>query len=322
MKPSTELVHYDAACRSLALATSFDEVKKIRDQAEAIRVYARQLRNKKLEIQAVKIRARAERRWGQLYKPSRKAKPRTKAQKGKKGFQRRSRETTDVPTLAEMKVSKDVSSRAQKLAELSDEAYEQKVAVWEDRVEKENERVTVNILKVGDRRQKHVRGTFGTSKNEWHTPVEHIERARLVLGAIDLDPASSDLGQKTVKAERFLTPIENGLEREWSGRVWLNPPYSQPDVGLFVSKLVSEIKAERVTAAILLTHNYTDTAWFHEAAGVASAICFTRGRVKFLDEKGKVAAPTQGQAFFYFGADVKSFAKNFRAVGFIVCRYD
>jgi len=167
----------------------------------------------------------------------------------------------------------------------------------------------------------HVRGTFGTGENEWYTPAEYLELARKVMGAIDLDPASSDFGQETVQALEYFTPVQNGLQRDWHGRVWLNPPYSQPDIGYFVSKLISEFGAGHVTTAILLTHNYTDTGWFHEAAGVSSAICFTRGRVKFHDEKGTVAAPTQGQAFFYFGEDIAAFVAHFQAVGFVVLPY-
>jgi hypothetical protein len=99
--------------------------------------------------------------------------------------------------------------------------------------------------------------------------------------------------------------------------VWLNPPYAQPLIAQFVSKMVIERMASHVTAAIMLTHNYTDTAWFHEAANTADAICFTRGRVKFYEPDGGVAAPTQGQAFFYFGDDVKLFSKKFKSVGFV-----
>ena len=52
---------------------------------------------------------------------------------------------------------------------------------WRDRVEAENERVTTNLLAVGE---KHVRGTFGTGENEWYTPDQYLELARAVLGAL------------------------------------------------------------------------------------------------------------------------------------------
>lgn len=151
------------------------------------------------------------------------------------------------------------------------------------------------------RSDKKVRGTQGTGENEWYTPSKYIEAARSVLGEIDLDPASNDTAQEIVRASTYLTKEENGLVQPWEGRVWLNPPYAQPMISEFVSKMVEEYKSRRVTAAIMLTHNYTDTEWFHEAASVASAICFTRRRIKFISPDGEEASPTQGQAFFFFG---------------------
>lgn len=166
--------------------------------------------------------------------------------------------------------------------------------------------------------KKHIRGTFGTGENEWYTPSEYIEMAREVLGRIDLDPASSDAAQEVVMAEAHFTEQNDGLSQDWNGLVWLNPPYAQPHITNFVAKMVEERRSGRVIAAIMLTHNYTDTAWFHEAANTADAICFTRGRVKFYNADGNVAAPTQGQAFFYFGNNVVSFASVFQRAGIVL----
>jgi hypothetical protein len=105
----------------------------------------------------------------------------------------------------------------------------------------------------------------GTGDNQWFTPEQYIEAAREVMGGIDLDPASHPIAQQIVRAARFLTPDDDGLKQEWHGRVWLNPPYSQPLIGQFIDKLIVEMAGGRVTEAILLTHNYTDTAWFHRA---------------------------------------------------------
>jgi phage N-6-adenine-methyltransferase len=162
-----------------------------------------------------------------------------------------------------------------------------------------------------------IRGTQGTGENEWFTPAEYIELARTVLGDIDLDPASSDEAQRIVQAAQYFTREDDGLEHEWHGRVWLNPPYAQPYIANFASKMVAELRAGRVDAAIMLTHNYTDTAWFHELVSEAAAICFTRGRVKFYSGD-EIAAPTQGQAFFYFGGDAQLFAERFKSIGFVM----
>ena len=165
------------------------------------------------------------------------------------------------------------------------------------------------------------RGASGTGENEWYTPAEYLEAARDVLGGIDLDPASSDKAQEHVSADCYFTKTNSGLDQSWYGRVWLNPPYAQPLIAEFVSKMVREIGIGRVKAAIMLTHNYTDTAWFHEAAHACAAVCFTRGRVKFFNAKGAIAAPTQGQAFFYFGDDIAGFAARFASIGFVVVPY-
>jgi phage N-6-adenine-methyltransferase len=160
----------------------------------------------------------------------------------------------------------------------------------------------------------------GTGENEWYTPAQYVDSARLMMGGIDVDPASSELAQKTVQAGEFFTIDDDGLKREWNGRVWLNPPYAQPAIHHFMQKTVDEFKAGRMLEGIALTHNYTDTQWFHIAAKEASAICFTRGRIGFVNPEGKKAAPTQGQAFFYFGDRQDDFADEFCKFGFVMVK--
>lgn len=43
----------------------------------------------------------------------------------------------------------------------------------------------------------------------------------------DLDPASSNHPLVTVPAEKRYTKEDDGLAREWFGRVWMNPPFSK-----------------------------------------------------------------------------------------------
>lgn len=154
---------------------------------------------------------------------------------------------------------------------------------------------------------------------ENYTPSKYVELVRAVMGSIDIDPASSDLAQRTVKAKTYYTQETDGLSKEWRGNIFLNPPYKHPDIRRFVCKLLNSLGDD--TQAILLTNNNTDTEVFHLAAQKADAICFTKGRIKFNDANGRERPrPTNGQIFFYFGKNKEMFIKYFSDVGTILER--
>ena len=178
----------------------------------------------------------------------------------------------------------------------------------------------LSIAEASKKATKQNHRALGTGENEWYTPDDYLQAAREVMGgAIALDPASSEIANQRVQADRFFSASDNGLGRPWKAEtLWMNPPYSQPAIRLFSEKLAEEWQAGNLGQAIALTHNYTDTKWFHTLASACDAICFTRGRIKFVSPEGKEAAPTQGQAFFYFGANVEQFQRSFSAFGLAV----
>jgi phage N-6-adenine-methyltransferase len=155
---------------------------------------------------------------------------------------------------------------------------------------------------------------------EWYTPEKYIEAARLVMGSIDLDPASSDAAQKVVKAATHYTARDDGLTKEWSGNVFLNPPYKMPLIHDFCFRLCAEVESQNVRQAVLLTNDNTDTQWWHRSAATASAICFHVGRVSFYNAAGQWSSPTNGQTLFYFGTRVASFCKRFGEFGLCLKR--
>lgn len=158
---------------------------------------------------------------------------------------------------------------------------------------------------------------IGTGENEWYTPAEYADMAREVMGSIDLDPASCEEANKAIKAHHFFTKEDDGLTKVWKGNLWINPPYSRDLMPAFVEKLKQSFINGDVDSAILLSHNNTDTAWFHSLASVSSAICFPKKRIKFYRGE-EIAAPTNGQAFFYLGDHAGEFSDVFSEVGFIV----
>ena len=111
----TGLAGYDAACAAIATAKNVDEVKQIHDKAEAVRAYARQAKNKTLEIDAVEIRIRAERRLGELLAVM----PKATGAKGIGNPKSALVKREHTATLKQMGVSMDLSARAQRLAAMT-----------------------------------------------------------------------------------------------------------------------------------------------------------------------------------------------------------
>ena len=160
----------------------------------------------------------------------------------------------------------------------------------------------------------HVSNNSG--ENEWYTPECYIESARLVMGNIDLDPASSEIANQTVNANLFYTQEEDGLSKEWFGNVWMNPPYSQPLIFQFISKL---IESNKVSQAIVLVNNGTETKWGQLLIKHSSAVCFHQGRIRFVDKYGNLGdAPLQGQMICYIGSEVNNFINEFNQYGTIL----
>ena len=151
-----------------------------------------------------------------------------------------------------------------------------------------------------------------SGENEWYTPAAIIEAARKAMGGIDLDPASSAKAQETVQAGTYFTIEDNGLAQEWTGRVWMNPPYSKELIGLFVEKLV---QSKGVMQACVLVNNATETRWGQSLIRESDAVCFLSSRVRFLTPKGLGGAPLQGQMLFYFGDRAAHFSETLSQLG-------
>lgn len=130
---TTQLTHYDRMRTELAQAHRLDEVKGIRDKAEALRQYAR-VAGEGLENQNMmaEIKLRAERRAGELLsdrEPNRGARG-----SGSNQYQVRSHDVT-TPTLSDLGISKMQSSRWQQEAAVPEAEFERHIAAVKSRGE-------------------------------------------------------------------------------------------------------------------------------------------------------------------------------------------
>lgn len=160
----------------------------------------------------------------------------------------------------------------------------------------------------------HVANNSGN--NEWYTPARYIELARQVMGGIDTDPASSEVANRTVQAARIFTQDDDGRTQVWTGRVWMNPPYAQPLIADFAEAVASKYETGEIEQACVLVNNGTETQWFQRMLSAASAVCFPKSRIKFIDPEGNPSgAPLQGQAVIYLGGNPQAFLEAFKAEG-------
>lgn len=118
---------------------------------------------------------------------------------------------------------------------------------------------------------------------EWLTPPNILK----ALGSFDLDPCAPIVRPWPMAAHHF-TKIDDGLSKEWFGRVWCNPPFGREAVR-WLRRMVSH------NNGVALIPARTETAMFYECVwGKASAICFVKGRPHFHFPNGDRAPFNSG----------------------------
>jgi len=127
----TQLVRYEQARIALAECKRVDEVKDIRDKAEAMAAYARQAKDTQLIEWATEIKVRAERRAGEMLAAMPKATGSRFNGRAPDGSVRRSHDDS-AERLSDIGVSAVQSSRWQSLASMTEDHFETAVATAKD----------------------------------------------------------------------------------------------------------------------------------------------------------------------------------------------
>lgn len=105
-----------------------------------------------------------------------------------------------------------------------------------------------------------------------------------------LDPcATSD----NAKCEKYYTKEQDGLQQEWRGTVFCNPPYGR-ELPKWIKKCHDESTHSTV---VMLIPARTDTKAFHDYIYGQSEIRFVRGRLKFGNSKNSAPFPSMVVVF-------------------------
>lgn len=99
---------------------------------------------------------------------------------------------------------------------------------------------------------------------------------------------------------------DDGLSKEWHGRVWLNPPYSRPLIEHFVRRMAEHGNG------IALLFNRCDNTMFHNIIfPTATAMKFLRKRIRFYRPDGtRGDSPWCGSVLIAWGEDNASIIKD------------
>ncbi len=128
---------------------------------------------------------------------------------------------------------------------------------------------------------------FSSKKMDWETPQDFFDKLNKKF-KFDLDACASD---ENHKLDNYFTELDNSLEQEWGGNVFINPPYGR-SMHNFVEKAYQEHLRDVDRFIVMLIPARTDTTYWHNFIQDKATIKFLRGRLKFeVDGVATDAAP-------------------------------
>ena len=148
-------------------------------------------------------------------------------------------------------------------------------------------------------------GNTETGKDEWLTPPEIVRS----LGDFDLDPCSP-INRPWDTAKKHLTVIDDGLNQEWNGSVWCNPPYGKEAV-----KWLEKCAEHNNCIALVFARTETKM-FFSEVWEKATAILFIKGRLRFYHVSGKQGGTAGAPSVLIaYGSDAAKRLQNSKIKG-------
>lgn len=154
-----------------------------------------------------------------------------------------------------------------------------------------------------------------THSDERYTPNWVLDLVEQILNGIDLDPCADP--QRRVPAKRHYTKEDNGLSIGWSGKVFLNPPFSKSSD--WIKHLSIYCHTGSITEAVVLVPvvSLNNKSYSLLMKGTASAFAMIGRQLSFLDQDYKEmgTATLFPFALVYVGDRTQHFLDQVRDVG-------
>ena len=128
------------------------------------------------------------------------------------------------------------------------------------------------------------KGLFTSNTDLWATPQDFFNKMNDEFN-FELDVCATS---ENTKCEKYFTEEINGLEQEWTGICWMNPPYGRA-IGDWMKKAY-ESSLNGATVVCLVPAR-TDTKWWHDYA-MKGEIRLVKGRLKFGDSQNSAPFPS------------------------------
>ena len=136
---------------------------------------------------------------------------------------------------------------------------------------------------------------LSAQSEDWETPEDLFAELQRLFN-FTLDPCATD---KNAKCDQHYTKTENGLDQEWSGNVYVNPPYGR-QIHRWLEKAVQSIDDGSCGVIVFLLPARTDTRWFHrffwdtehQRAKPGIELWFLKGRLRFSNAQASAPFPS------------------------------
>ena len=126
---------------------------------------------------------------------------------------------------------------------------------------------------------------FSSETDCWSTPNDLFEKLNKHFN-FDLDVCADNIN---AKCNNYFTKEDNGLNQNWTGTCWMNPPYGR-GISEWVKKAY-QTSIDQGNTIVCLLPARTCTRWWHNYC-IHGEITFINGRLKFGNAKNCAPFPS------------------------------